>query len=146
MGRALDLLIVDDDVDQLKLVQTLITELGLQHRCHYAVSGREALDFLNCKSPFEEAPRPDLILLDLNMPGMNGCEVLRQVKSDVKLRSIPVIMLSSSKVLQDVNACYKEHANAFVSKPGDLESTLKLLRNIHRFWSEIALLPELKTK
>jgi CheY-like chemotaxis protein len=141
MGRLLDLLIVDDDPAQLQVVQALLWELGLPHRCHYARSGDKALDFLNRRPPFEEVPRPNLILLDVNMPGMNGCEVLHQVKSDPQLRLIPVIMLSSSEALRDVNACYKEHANAYVNKPRDLDSALELLRDIDHFWADTVVLP-----
>jgi len=140
MGRALDLLIVDDNPGQLKLVQALLQDLGLMHRCHYAQDGPKALDFLYRRTPFEEAPRPHLILLDLNMPGMAGCEVLRLVKSDSALCSIPVIMLSTSEALKDVDACYSEHANAYVVKPRDLESNLNLLRDIDRFWADKSVL------
>ena len=141
MGRTFDLLIVDDDPAQLQIIRTLLRELGLEHRCQYAASGREALDFLDHKPPFEKAIRPNLILLDLNMPGMSGCEVLRQIKSDPELRVIPVVMLSSSQAIQDIDACYREHANAYIRKPTDLESNLKLLRNIDRFWAELVVLP-----
>jgi two-component system, chemotaxis family, response regulator Rcp1 len=141
MGRVLDLLIVDDDPGQLRLVEALLADLKLLHHCYYAPNGPKALDFLNRRRPFEDVPRPNLILLDVNMPGMNGCEVLHHVKSDPDLRSIPVIMLSSSQALKDVNACYSEHANAYISKPEDLESTLDVLRDIDRFWGDTALLP-----
>ncbi len=141
MGRVFDLLIVDDDPSQLKLVRTLIAELGLQHRCHYVLGGPDALNFLHRNPPFEAAPRPDLMLLDLNMPGLNGCEVLHHIKSDVNLRSIPVVMLSNSLALKDVISCYEEHANAYIRKPADLESNRKLLRDIDRFWAGCALTP-----
>jgi CheY-like chemotaxis protein len=142
MARIFDLLIVDDDPAQLKILCTLLRELNLEHRCHYASSGQQALDFLKHKAPFQGAVRPNLILLDLNMPGMDGCEVLRQIKSDPELRTIPVVMLSSSQAIQDVDACYREHANAYVRKPTDLESNLKLLRDIDRFWAELVVLPQ----
>lgn len=141
MGRVFDLLIVDDDPGQVHLIQALMRELGLRHRCYGAQGGNAALDFLRRKPPFEEAPRPDLIFLDLNMPGMGGCEVLHQIKSDPDLSSIPVIMLSSSEALQDVDACYREHANAYIRKPLDLESNLTLVREINRFWAELATVP-----
>jgi CheY-like chemotaxis protein len=141
MSRVLDLLIVDDDPGQRSLIQTSFCELGLSHRCHYVSNGTQALHFLNGVPPFEAAPRPDLILLDLNMPGMTGCEVLHQIKSDPKLLSIPVVMLSDSRAWRDVDACYREHANAYVEKPADLESSLDLLRDIHCFWAVRALMP-----
>lgn len=141
MARVFDLLIVDDDPAQLRMVQTLLRELRLEHRCQCAADGQQALDLLKRKPPFEKAFRPDLILLDLNMPGMDGCEVLRQIKSDPELRIIPVVMLSSSQAMQDIDACYREHANAYIRKPTDLESNLKLLRDIDRFWADLVVLP-----
>ncbi len=141
MGRVFDLLIVDDDPAQLQLAQSLLAELGLPHRCHHASDGPKAIDFLQRKHPFEEAPRPHLILMDLNMPGMDGCEVLRRVKSDAQLCAIPVIMFSSSQALQDVNAAYCGRANAYICKPTELEANLTLFRDIVRFWAEVAVLP-----
>ena len=141
MNAEFNLLVVDDDPGQVRLIRALLGHLGLSHRCHCALNGHSALDFLNKKPPFEHAPRPNLVLLDLNMPGMNGCDVLRYVKSDPELRSIPVIVLSTSQAAQDVNACYSEHANAYVYKGPDLESNLNLLRDIDRFWGAAAVLP-----
>jgi len=128
-------LVVDDNVDQFRLVRMLLKELKLPHDCHYARDGVQALSFLKRRPPFEAAPRPDLVLLDLNMPGMDGYEVLRYIKDDPSLRSIPAIILSCSRAPQDVNACYREHANAFVQKPMDLDDTIRVLKNIDRFWS-----------
>lgn len=141
MGRIFDVLIVDDDPGQPKIIRTLMGELGLKHQCHYAPNGQGALDFLYRRPPFETVPRPHLILLDLHMPGMDGCEVLRQVKSDPELCSIPIVMLSSSPESRDVDACYREHANAFIEKPKDIEGHLKILREIDHFWAERALVP-----
>ena len=141
MGGAFDLLIVDDDLGQQRLFNTLLAELGLQHRCHYVLSGNMALDFLGRVAPFEDAPRPHLILLDLNLPGMNGYEVLRHIKSDLKYRAIPIVVLSSSPAVKDIDACYREYANAYVQKPTDLDGNIKLLRDIDRFWTTCALLP-----
>src|SRR3954470_19211079 len=121
VGGCVIFLIVDDDLSQLHLVQALLRELNVSHECHYAANGPQALNFLNRRPPFEGAPRPDLVLLDLNMPGMDGCQVLQHLKQDPNLRSIPAIIFSSSEAPKDVNACYEEHANAFVRKPMDLD-------------------------
>jgi CheY-like chemotaxis protein len=142
MSRAFDLLVVDDNPDQVELTGVLMTELGLPHRCHHAADGRTALDFLHRRSPFDDVPRPDLILLDLNMPGMDGCEVLRHIKSDPELRSIPVIILSTSERPADIDSCYGEYANAYIQKPSDLENSLRVLREIDRFWFGVVQLPE----
>jgi CheY-like chemotaxis protein len=141
MGRVFDLLIVDDDASQVGLLRTSLDELGLLHKCHHCSSGPQALDFVNRRPPFQGAPRPHLILLDLNMPGMDGCEVLRRIKSDPELCSIPVVMLSTSQALKDVNACYREHANAYIQKPGDLEGNLAFLRNLDQFWGSCEFVP-----
>lgn len=141
MGRAFDLLIVDDDPAQITLMRALLAELKLPHRCHHAAHGSAALHFLHRDPPFQSVPRPDLILLDINMPGMNGCEILHEIKSDPDLHSIPVMVLSNSLAAKDVNACYAEHANAYLHKEADLDSNLDLVRLIDRFWARTAVLP-----
>ena len=141
MSRACDLLIVDDDVAQLQLLQLLLKELGLPHHCHTVTNGADALDFLRRRPPYESAPRPHLILLDLNLPGKDGCEVLREIKSDPDLRMIPVIIFSQSTSGADVSACYIAKANAYVSKPTDLDSNIRIIEAIERFWLQNAQLP-----
>lgn len=133
-GQSFDLLIIDDDAIQVDLVRMMMRELKLSHVCHHAASGLAALDFLNRRPPFENAPRPHLILLDLNMPRMNGCELLRLLKADEQFRSIPVVMFSNSDDLRDIEACYGEHANAYIRKPTDLNSNLSVLTELDRFW------------
>lgn len=140
MGRILDLLIVDDDPGQPQLIRAMINELALPDRCHYASSGFMALDFLNRRAPFEQAPRPDLILLDVNMPKMNGCELLQSIKNDTGFRLIPVIMMSNSESFSDVDACYGHSANAYIRKPADLDGNLRVVRGLDRFWSDTARL------
>lgn len=142
MNRAFNLLIVDDDIGQVRLLEVLMKELNQPHRLHHVPDGTKALDFLYSRPPYELAPRPQLILLDLNMAGMNGCEVLREIKGDPELRAIPVIILSSSQSRTDIDACYGERANAYISKPSDLDSNLQLLREIDRFWMQTARLPD----
>jgi CheY-like chemotaxis protein len=140
--RAFDLLVVDDDIGQVQLLQVLMKELGLPHRCHHAPDGKKALDFLHRRPPYENVPRPDLILLDLNMPGMNGHEVVRTIKSSPDLRTIPVIILSSSRNQADVDESYREGANAYINKPSDLESNLRTIQGIDRFWAQVVRLPD----
>jgi chemotaxis family two-component system response regulator Rcp1 len=134
MGRTCNLLIVDDDFGQAVLVEALLKTLELPHRCHHVTNGALALRFLQKQAPYEGAPRPELILLDLNMPGKNGYEVLREIKSDPNLRSIPVIMLSSSPRSEDVAACYQERANAYIRKADDLGQALQVISSIDTFW------------
>ncbi|MFL6450240.1 MAG: response regulator [Bryobacteraceae bacterium] len=135
------LLIVDDDVAQVSLFRCLLRELGYDHRCHHVASGGQALDFLRGKHPYEDAPRPDLIILDVNMPGMNGCEVLSKIKSDPAFSSIPVVMFSVGISQAEINHCYAHHANAYVQKPLDYHSNLCLINELQQFWFQIARLP-----
>jgi CheY-like chemotaxis protein len=135
-----NLLIVDDDVNQAKLFGLLLADLGHAHVCHHASSGAAALAFLRRKSPHENAPRPDLIILDVNMPGEDGCETLQTIKSDPELRCIPVIMFTSSPHDADVVRCYTQFANAYVQKPVDLDATLSVVRQIESFWFHTARL------
>jgi CheY-like chemotaxis protein len=142
MGRTCDLLIVDDDSAQLRLLQLLLKELDLPHHCHSVTNGDAALDFLHRRPPYESAPRPHLILLDLNLPGKSGCDILREIKSDPDLRVIPVIIFSQSRSKADIQACYSEKANAFISKPNDLDSNIKIIEAIEHFWLKSVQLPE----
>jgi chemotaxis family two-component system response regulator Rcp1 len=136
-----DLLIVDDDLEQAKLFEVLLAELGRGHRCHHAGSGAAALRFLRLEAPHENAPRPDLIILDVNMPEQDGCDTLQTIKSDPNLRSIPVIMFSASLHETDILRCYTQHANAYVQKPVDLEAGLSVVRQIEAFWFHTVQLP-----
>ena len=139
-SRVRDLLIVDDDSIQAYLFEKVLRELGLEHRCFHAPGGSQAIDFLRRKPPFENAPRPELIILDLNMPDMDGCAVLREIKADADLQRIPVIMFSATKNDEDFARCYHESANACVRKPQDFEGSLQVIREIERFWFHTAAL------
>jgi CheY-like chemotaxis protein len=136
--RPRDLLIVDDDALQAYLFEQSLRELGFEHRCFHAPGGAQALDFLRRTSHFQNAPRPDLIILDMNMPGMDGCSVLREIKADPQLRSIPVIMFSATERDEDFDRCYHERANACIRKPKDYVDSLLVVREIERFWFQTA--------
>ncbi|GGR09107.1 two-component system response regulator [Actinoplanes ianthinogenes] len=140
-NKALDVLIVDDDdADTLMIEEALLTAEP-QPAVHRVADGSEAMDYLRRQGQYEDAARPDLILLDLNMPRMNGHEVLAQVKSDDALKSIPIVVLTTSTALPDITASYTRHANAFVTKPMDLEGFEEAVQKIKRFYSEVAILP-----
>ena len=141
-GEARDLLIVDDDPSQARLFEILLEDLGLQHRCFHAQSGEEALSFLRRQAPYVDAPRPELIVLDLNMPGMHGCDLLREIKRDAHLRRIPVIMFSSTASEREFAGCYNDNANACIQKPADYEASLEVVRGLERFWFHTARLPK----
>lgn len=139
--RAGELLIVDDDLGQVVLIKELLSVLGLSHHLHHVQDGLLALQFLRAEAPYQNAPRPHLILLDLNLPGKHGCEVLQEIKSDPALRSIPVIIMSTSRSSEDIQACYHSHANAFISKAADLDAAIQVVSAIDRFWLQTVELP-----
>ena len=99
------------------------------------------MSFLQQAGPYLEAVRPDLILLDLNLPRKNGFTVLKEVKQDVKLQQIPVIVLSTSQAQEDIDRCYRQHANCFITKPTDLEEFLKVVKGIGQYWLNTVRLP-----
>jgi CheY-like chemotaxis protein len=139
--RRRELLIVDDDAAQVLLFRYMLRELGYDHQCHHVASGTEALKFLRGEQPYADAPRPDLIILDVNMPGMNGCEVVSKIKEDPELNSIPVVMFSVGVSQSEINQCYAQHANAYIQKPIDYYSNLSVISGLEQFWFKTARLP-----
>ncbi len=135
------ILLVDDDPVGARLLQELMKNLKRRHELHFARDGVEALDFLHRRGAYTAVPRPDLILLDINMPRLGGLETLSAIKSDPQLCVIPVIMLSTSAAPDDVWRSYSAHANCYVQKPTNLEETVQLLQAIEAFWMECVLLP-----
>ncbi len=134
-------LIVDDNEAESHLLTELMKNLRRPHEEYIVRDGLEALDFLHCRGGYENAPRPNLILLDLNMPRLTGLEVLSAIKGDPELSVIPVIMLSTSASPEDVRRSYQAHANVYVQKPTDLDRSDKLIRAIESFWMDFAILP-----
>jgi len=123
------------------LLRNLLQTLDRPHEAYFATDGLDALDFLHCRKPYDDAPRPNLILLDVNMPRMNGHEFLGRIKNDPEFSVIPVIMLSSSTRPEDISRAYQAHANCYVLKPNSLENAEKLIRAIEAFWIDIVILP-----
>jgi two-component system, chemotaxis family, response regulator Rcp1 len=134
-GGEVHILLVEDNPGDVRLVRESLRESGLPHRLTVATDGVEALERLR------GAERPDVILLDLNLPRKDGREVLAEVKADSGLRSIPVVVLSSSDAQDDVAAAYALHANCYVTKPVDLDQFLEVVATIQRFWMGVAKLP-----
>jgi CheY-like chemotaxis protein len=139
--RPVEILLVEDNPGDVVLIREGLRGARASTRVSVATNGEAALDRLRGQGEFAEAPRPDLILLDLNLPRLGGREVLAAIKSDNGLRRIPVVVLTSSQAEPDVAASYDLHANCYVSKPTDLEEFLRVVRGIEQFWLGVARLP-----
>lgn len=137
----IDVLLVEDDAGDELITREAFEQNKIRNRLHVAHDGQEGLDFLYRRGDFSDAPRPDLILLDLNLPKYSGRQLLEQIKSDSELGSIPVVVLTSSSLEEDILRSYNLHANAFVTKPVDLDQFFKAIRKIDDFFVEVVRLP-----
>lgn len=135
--RSIDILLVDDCDLYFDLLDAVMTDWGLEHRMHYAASAPAALQFLNSEGSHHDAPRPDLILLDLSMPSIDGHELLGQIKHDPNLRSIPVVILSTSTNQDDIRRAYSRFANGYLTKPFEVMDLKNSLGAMHAFWFDI---------
>lgn len=131
-------LLVDDDDDDVRLVEKAILALVPEANVLRAKDGMEAMAILRQQAPYENSPRPTLVLLDLNMPKMNGCEVLQATKSDPELQSIPVVVLSTSDDERDIAKSYALRANSYVTKPAHLREFREVINAIGTFWLNVA--------
>lgn len=139
--RPMDVLLVEDSPSDAELTRKAFQRQRVDIRLHHVWDGVECLKFLEREESFREAPRPDLIVLDLNMPRMDGREVLRRVKSNQRFSPIPVVVLTTGGEVSDITGAYRSHANAYLIKPVDLERFFSLVGEIRRFWLETAALP-----
>ena len=131
-----DILIVEDNNADLMIMQEALLETGLSANLHTAVNGEEAMKFLRRVGDYSNAPRPHLILLDLNMPRKNGYEVLEEIKSDRLLMRIPVVILTTSQADEDISRAYAAHANCYIRKPVDFHNFCEIMTRIKTFWFE----------
>jgi CheY-like chemotaxis protein len=141
LGERVDILLVEDNPGDARLMQEALAEARVRNRLHLVADGVEALAYLRRQHPFASAIRPDLILLDLNLPGKDGRDVLAEIKRDQDLRRIPVVILTSSQAAADIARAYDLHANAYVTKPLDLEQFITVVKSIEDFWLTIVKLP-----
>ena len=139
--RAVDLLLVEDNPGDVRLTEEALKDGPVQVNLSVAKDGVEAVEFLTRTGRFQNAPRPDLILLDLNLPRKNGREVLAEIKSDPDLRQIPVIVMTTSKSEQDIERAYELNANCYITKPIELDDFLGVVHSIEDFWLTKAMLP-----
>ncbi len=139
--RPIDILLVEDSSADVRLTREALKEAKVVNNLHVVPDGVAALDFLRKQGPYAASPRPDLILLDLNLPKMDGREVLADIKKDQDLKRIPVVVLTTSQAEEDVVRSYNLHANAYVTKPVDLKQFLSVIRAIEEFWLAVVTLP-----
>ncbi len=140
-GQPIEILLVEDNPGDVRLTRESLAEGRVRNNLHVVADGEAALAFLRRTGRFAAVPRPDLILLDLNLPRRDGREVLADIKADPDLRRIPVVILTTSQAEQDIVQSYDLHANCFVTKPVGLDQFLKVIRSIEAFWLEIVKLP-----
>ncbi len=139
--RTLDILLVEDSPGDARLTREVMGECGIQANLHVVDDGQKALSFLRRRDEYAKATRPDLILLDLNLPRMDGRQLLTQLKSNESLCQIPVVVLTTSQSPDDIMHAYDLHANCFVTKPIDLDGFTDTVHSIIRFWLDTAELP-----
>ena len=139
--KPIHILLVEDNEGDIFLVTEALEEGKIVNKISVAKDGKEAIDFLEKKGKYQNAERPDLILLDVNLPKKNGHEVLEHIKSQKNLKQIPVIMLTTSSAEKDILMSYKNHANCYITKPVDVENFLKVVYSIENFWISIVTLP-----
>jgi two-component system, chemotaxis family, response regulator Rcp1 len=140
--RPKTLLLVEDDPADVRLTMEGLRSPAVRDAARVVSDGEQALAFLRHEPPYQTAPRPDLVILDLNLPRRRGLDLLADIKTDQRLRSIPVVVLTTSDFEQDISACYARQANCFVTKPGDLHQYLAVIAAIEAFWLDVARLPE----
>lgn len=140
-GRAIEILLVEDDAGDELITREAFEHNKLKNNLHVAHDGEEGLDFLYKRGEFDGAPRPDLILLDLNLPKYDGRQLLEKVKSDPELSRIPIVVLTTSSAEEDILRSYELHANAYVTKPVDLDQFINAVRQIDEFFIQVVRLP-----
>jgi CheY-like chemotaxis protein len=140
-GRPAEFLLVEDNPGDVRLTREALKECKLRNNLSVVMDGVEALAFLRREGEHANAPRPDVILLDLNLPKKGGREVLAEIKADPALKRIPVVVITSSEAEQDIVASYNLHVNCYVTKPVDFDQFIKVVRSIGTFWLSIVKLP-----
>lgn len=141
MGTPIEILLVEDSAGDVRLVQENLKESKIRNTLNVVGDGIEAMAYLRKEGKYKDTPRPDLVLLDLNLPKKDGRQVLKEMKSDENLKCIPVVVLTISKAEEDIMKSYSLHANAYISKPVDLNQFLKVVKAIEEFWLTVVKLP-----
>jgi CheY-like chemotaxis protein len=139
--KPIEVLLVEDDPGDVVMTREALAESKVMNQLHVVSDGEDAMRFLRRHAPYEDAPRPGLVLLDLNLPRVDGREVLAMVKEDPDLRRIPVVVLTTSQAEEDILRSYDLHANAFISKPVDFDRFLEVVRQVDQFYISVVTLP-----
>lgn len=139
--RPVEILLVEDNLADIRLTKEVLKDSKVRNNLHPVMDGVEAITFLRQEGKYENAPRPDLVLLDLNLPKKDGREVLEEIKNDNRLKRIPVVVLTTSKAEQDILKSYNLHANCYITKPVNLEQFITVVKSIEEFWFTIVKLP-----
>lgn len=141
VGRPAEVLLVEDSPGDVRLTREALKEGKVRNNLSVVSDGVEAMEFLRREGKYADAPRPDIVLLDLNMPRKDGREVLAEMKSDEQLKRIPVVVLTTSEAEQDILRTYDLHANCYLTKPVDLEQFISIVKSVEDFWLTIVQLP-----
>ena len=142
--RQAEILLIEDSLPDIRLTERALKSNRIPTNVNVVRDGAAAMAFLHQQDQYSRAPRPDLILLDLALPGKNGVEVLAEIKGDPKLKRIPVVVLTSSDAPEDVLGSYDLHANAYAKKPVDVDEFVKTIKAIEDFWLSLVILPEME--
>jgi CheY-like chemotaxis protein len=140
-GRPIEILLVEDSPSDTDLTLEALKDFKVRNHVSVVEDGVQALQFLRREAPFAQAPRPDLIMLDLNLPRKDGREVLAVIKADERLRTIPIVVLTTSRAEQDILRAYQLNANCYITKPVDFNQFLEVVRSIETFWLFVVALP-----
>lgn len=141
MARPIEILLVEDNPAEVRLTLEGLKEARIANNLNAVMDGQSAIEYLQRRGKYRDAIRPDLVLLDLNLPGIDGRTVLAYIKDDPQLKIIPVVVITSSEAESDIIKSYEAHANCFISKPIDFEGFTKVIRSIEHFWFTVVRLP-----
>lgn len=139
--NSIDILVVEDNTGDARLIKEVFSENKVFNSLYFVNDGVEAMDFLFARGKYKGVPKPDLIILDLNLPKKDGREVLAEIKADIGLKHIPVVIMTISQAEEDILKSYNLHANCYVTKPIDLAQFIKVIKSIENFWFSVVKLP-----
>jgi CheY-like chemotaxis protein len=141
IGRPIEVLLVEDSPGDVRLTREALKEGKIRNNLSHVPDGVEAMAFLRHEGQYADVPKPDIVLLDLNMPRKDGREVLAEMKADARLKRIPVVVLTTSEAEQDILKTYDLHANCYITKPVDLDQFISIVRSVENFWLQLVKLP-----